>query len=195
MTTLITLIIVISGIPGVGKSTVAKALSEKLNFKLLHLSSFLVEKKAYSEYDKNRKTYILDEEKAESVIRELLSTENNLVIETVYPALVSKADKVIVLRRHPLSLYEELKKRGWNELKVAENVEAEILGVVSSEAYENFSNVCEIDVTDKTIDRILEMVENYECERVDWLGDERVQSLLFELDKIISEYEDYENRE
>ena len=195
MITLIALIIVISGTPGVGKSTVAKALSEKLNFKLLHLSSFLIEKKAYSEYDKNRKTYILDEEKAESVIRELLSTENNLVIETVYPALVSKADKVAVLRRHPLSLYEELKKRGWNELKVAENVEAEILGVVSSEAYENFSNVCEIDVTDKTIDRILEMVENYECERVDWLGDERVQSLLFELDKIISEYEDYENRE
>jgi len=92
--TLITLIIVISGTPGVGKSTVAKALSEKLNFKLLHLSSFLIEKKAYSEYDKNRKTYILDEEKAESVIRELLSTENNLVIETVYPALVSKADKL-----------------------------------------------------------------------------------------------------
>ena len=189
------MIIVIAGTPGVGKSTVAKAIAERLNLKLIHLSSFLIENKAYSEYDKDRETYILDEEKAEDLVKNLLEQERNLVIETIYPGLIPKADKVIVLRRNPLELYEELKKRGWNELKVAENVMAEILGVVSNEAREYFRNVCEINTSGKTLSQILEMIEKGECESVDWLSEETVQPLLFELDKIISKYEDYDSSE
>ncbi|WP_221290676.1 adenylate kinase family protein [Stygiolobus caldivivus] len=189
------MIIVVSGTPGVGKSTVANALAKKLNIKLIHLSSFLIQNKAYSEFDEKRETYIIDEEKTELLVNQLLLKEKDLVIETIYPALVTRADKVIVLRRNPLILYEELKKRGWNELKVAENVEAEILGIVSREASESFSKVCEIDTSNKSLDEILDKIEKEMCEKIDWLGDEKVQLLLFELDKVISKNEDYETSE
>lgn len=186
------MIILISGTPGTGKSVVSKLLKEKLGegYVIFHLSSFLIQNRAYTEYDEERQTYIIDEEKAEKLLGDFFKTHKDVIVETVYPGLVPKADKVIVLRRNPLTLYEELKRRGWSELKVAENVMAEILGSVSEEAKEYFDNYCELDTTNKSWEDVVEKVLKGECESVDWLSDERVQQLLLSLDKIISQYED-----
>jgi len=182
------MIILITGTPGTGKSTVVSLLSTKLGYEKLNVSSFLIQNKVFSEYDELRNSYVIDEDKA---IELLASTiKDNIVIETIYPSLISKADKVVVLRRDPRVLYKELKERGWNELKVAENVMAEALGVISNEAKESFSNVCEIDTTNKKPKEVVEQLLENKCEDIDWLNNDEIGNLLISLDKIISYYED-----
>ncbi|AAY79855.1 adenylate kinase family protein [Sulfolobus acidocaldarius] len=186
------MIIIVAGTPGTGKTTVAKALSEKLNLNFLLLSSFIIENKAYTEYDDIRQSYIIDEDKVFELIEKYIENNPNVVIETIYPSLVPKADKIVVLKRDPFILHEELKKRNWNELKIAENLEAEILGVIEAEAIEAFGKdkVCSINNTGRTISQILEKIIKNECEQIDWLDDEKIQNFLLSLDKVISKYED-----
>ncbi|BFH73181.1 adenylate kinase family protein [Sulfurisphaera javensis] len=183
------MIIIITGTPGTGKSTIVDLLSKTLGYEKLHVSSFLIQNKVFSEYDELHQSYIIDEEKAIQLLDEYIKARN-IVIETIYPSLISHADKVIVLRKDPRLLYEELRKRGWNELKVAENVMAEILGVISSEAKEYFTKVCEINVTNRKPEEVVERVLKEQCEEIDWLSIEEIGDLLISLDKIISSYED-----
>ncbi|WP_338600807.1 adenylate kinase family protein [Sulfolobus tengchongensis] len=184
------MIIIVTGTPGVGKTLVSKEIAAKFNLTYFQLSQFIIENKLYTEYDELRQSYIIDEDRVKEELGKIIQ-KGNFVIETIYPSLVSTADMVFVLRKHPLLLYDELKKRGWSDLKVAENVEAEILGVISQEAKEVFNGkVCEIDVTKLSTEQILYKISNKQCnETVDWLTDLEVQKLLEKLDNIISSYE------
>ncbi|BDB97551.1 adenylate kinase family protein [Saccharolobus caldissimus] len=185
------MIIVISGTPGVGKTIVSKELVKRLNLKYFHLSQFVIDEKLYIEYDEERQSYIIDEDKVKDKLEIALKESDNIVIESIYPSLIPKADIVVVLRKNPIVLYNELKNRGWPELKIAENVEAEILGVISQEAKEAFNGkVCEIDVTKISIDQIINKILNKECDYfIDWLSDTEIQSFLENLDNIISSHE------
>lgn len=177
--------IVITGTPGVGKTVVAKLLSSKLSYQYFHVSSFIIQNNLYSSYDPLRQTYNIDEDKVVKEINKFLQEKNNIVIETIYPSLIDYADKVIVLRRNPLSLFQELKSRGWNDIKVAENVESEALGVVLQEAIDWFGNPCQIDTTNRKVEEVVNMILDEKCENIDWLSDKKVQDLLFKLDRIV----------
>jgi len=59
-------------------------------------------------------------------------------------------DYCIVLRTRPEVLEKRLKKRGYSEEKIRENVEAEAMDVILSEAYQR-TKVYEIDTTEKTL--------------------------------------------
>ncbi|ACP55635.1 adenylate kinase family protein [Saccharolobus islandicus] len=184
------MIIIVTGTPGVGKTVASKKLSETLNLNYLSLSQFVIENKLYTEYDELRQSYIIDEDKVKEELEKIISA-SHLVIETIYPSLISTADLVVVLRKNPFSLYNELKGRGWADIKVAENVEAEILGVISQEAREAFKDkVCEVDTTEMSTEQILNKILNKQCDGpIEWLVDTKVQRFLEELDKIISSYE------
>jgi len=67
---------------------------------------------------------------------------------------------------------------------------AEILGVISGEAKEYFGNICEINVTNKKPEEVVEQILSNNCDNVDWLNIEEIQDLLISLDKVISSYED-----
>ena len=83
--------------------------------------------------------------------------------------LCESADKVIILR-----LWAE---RNYSEAKIIENLEAEALGVCSSEAYDKYADkVYEIDVSDLSIEKAVNLVEdiilnggNYPVGSVDYL--------------------------
>ncbi|EWG08258.1 MAG: nucleotide kinase-like protein [Candidatus Aramenus sulfurataquae] len=189
------MIILVSGTPGVGKTTVAMEIAKRYNLSYFSVSQFIIENKLYVSYDEERQTYNIDDSVIEKVNMEV-ERLRNVVVETIYPSLLDRADKVIVLRKNPLKLYEELKRRKWNDLKVAENVEAEILGVVSQEAKDWFQSVCEIDVSEKTIDEVISMVEKGECDKdVDWLSSPEVEDLLLKLDKIITSHDNVYHNE
>lgn len=177
--------IIITGTPGVGKTAVAKLLAARLSYEYFHVSSFIIQNKLYSSYDSIRQTYNIDEDRVIQKLNDFLKDKDKIVIETIYPSLIDQADKVIVLRRHPVVLYQELKNRGWNELKVAENVEAEAIGVILQEAIDWFGSPCQIDTTNRTVEEVVEMIFNEKCEEVDWLSDLGVQDLLVKLDRVI----------
>ena len=53
------MIIIISGTPGTGKTTLAKKLMAKLNYPLLNINKFIKEKKLSEGYDKKRRSEII----------------------------------------------------------------------------------------------------------------------------------------
>ncbi len=102
----------------------------------------------------------------------------------------SSVAKVVVLRCEPATLKERLTARGYQAAKVASNVEAELIGVVSFDAYSKFGpkNTREVDTTRtipevaaRTIARLL-LGKWTHPRRIDWTlaydSVERLTSLL-----------------
>ncbi|BBG24325.1 adenylate kinase family protein [Sulfuracidifex tepidarius] len=179
------MIILVTGTPGTGKSTLAMEISKELSLKLVSVSSLVIERKLYFDYDQLRKSYVMDEERLVKVLKE--EVRDGAVVETIYPSVVENPDKVILLRKDPRVLYQELMKRGWSELKSAENAMAEAIGYVASEAWETFKNVCEIDVTNRSVEETKRISMNCEESRkVDWLTEKGIEEFLTFLDNVIT---------
>jgi adenylate kinase len=138
-------VIVISGTPGTGKTVLGKALvKEGKKGEHLELGEMIKEEGLYLGYDQERDTLILDGEKFQERIRELI--ENNeekegfLVIDGHIADLIPKdlVDLVVVLKCNPKVLRERLKEKDYFEEKIEENVEAEIMEVCLNDALEAF---------------------------------------------------------
>jgi adenylate kinase len=155
--------IVIAGVPGTGKSTLARELARVLNTEAIDLSKLALENNLILEYDASRKTYVIDEEAVALRVRSIVENmEGYVVIDTHYPEIIHPdiVDKVVVLRLNPFELEKRLLERGWGREKVNENVMAEILGTVSVNALEAFggNRVYELDVSGKSVGEVLDEV-------------------------------------
>lgn len=175
------LVIAITGTPGVGKSSFSRELSRKINAKLIDLNEFIEENKLYS-LDED-KTKLIDH----SVLREKFNQlfkedDQDLVIDGHLSHLLDteKLTHIIILRLKPEILEGRLKSRGYSDKKIRENIEAEALGVILSEAVDihGVNKIYEIDTTDKSIEnsikvfcRALENKISLEPGNVDWLED------------------------
>jgi len=166
--------IAISGVPGTGKTEISKLLSKKLNYKLVSINEFAEELDAFIGYDKEMESRILDMDKLKKEIKKL---KGNIILEG-HTSHLFTADVVIILRCNPEILKKRLEKRfPSNPLKVQENLEAEILGVITSEAIMNNKKVYEIDTSEKSVEqsvndilRILKgKTEEFKIGKIDWL--------------------------
>lgn len=171
--------ILITGTPGVGKTTIASLLAEKTGKRHIDLARVVRENKLYTEYDKETGAYVVNVEKTRRYLSKILTCEE--IIDThVVEAVPSHIVKVaIVLRLDPLILKERLEARGYPVRKVMENVEAEILDYVLVSAVDNFGEdkVYEIDTTGKDANKVIEDIMkiigkkciNFRPGKVDWL--------------------------
>lgn len=184
-------VIVIAGVPGVGKSTVASAVAERLGCPVIGVSELAVKEGALLGRDEERDTDVVDLPRLKEIIAEAVSaTKGPIIVEGHYAYDVVPSDLVshaLVLRRAPWVLKEELLERGYSDEKVKENVEAELLDVPLVEAIEALGPdlVCEADTTgrtpDETVDEVLSIVEgSMPCRRnlVDWLGSPETRGFL-----------------
>lgn len=165
--------IAISGTPCTGKTEVSKLLSEKLKYRLVQVNELAEELDAFTGYDEKRQCKILDMDRLE---KEIDKIKGNVIIEG-HASHLFPADVTIVLRCNPEILKKRLEKRyPSNPSKVQENLEAEILGVITSEAVMN-NKVYEIDTSDKIVEesvndvlKILDgKVEEFKIGKIDWL--------------------------
>lgn len=193
-------VIVISGSPGVGKTTVAKALAERMKGYYLNLSELVLKEKLYMSRDEERDTLIIDEDKVKDRIVEISREHELVVIDSHYGEIVPPQllEAIIILRLNPGILWRKLEERGWSRRKIVENVEAELLGVCTSNALSSYpeDKVLEIDVTGKNVEEvvgeILECLGSTKCRglRVDWtlrLHQEEVEELLRSICKLRSQ--------
>ena len=184
-------VIVIAGVPGVGKSTVAGAVAERLGCPVIGVSELAVKEGTLLGRDEERNTDVVDLPRLKEKINEAVSaTEGPIIVEGHYAYDVVPSELVshaLVLRRAPWVLKEELRERGYSDEKVRENVEAELLDVSLVEAIESLGPdlVCEADTTGrtpkKTVDEVLGIVEgSIPCRRnlVHWLGSPEARGLL-----------------
>jgi adenylate kinase len=174
------MIIAITGTPGVGKTSVADVLIEK-GFEVVHLFKTAVKNGFILSEDKIRGSKILDMGRLDDYINKNYGDKDLVLIDGHLSYLLKCVNKVIVLRCHPGELTKRLSKKGWDEEKIWENVQAEILDVILCDTVDIFSfeDVFEIDTTDKTIEdiasAIIEIKNNdfkhmkkYNIGNIDW---------------------------
>jgi adenylate kinase len=175
--------ILVTGTPGVGKTTVAHKLASKLDALYISITELVKKQKLITGIDENRQTLIADTKKVSKQLQEILAnTEGSIIIEGHYAVdVVPKKDvnTVFVLRRDPRELKSALENRGYEEKKLWENLAAEILDVCLWDALSacGVDKVCEIDVSGKTVEAVVEemmlvLEKRKECRFgiVDWLG-------------------------
>ncbi|MHA1872179.1 MAG: AAA family ATPase [Promethearchaeota archaeon] len=220
-------IVLLSGTPGAGKSTLRQALEEKKNWLGFDLNNFVLENKLYIAEDTKRDTKVIDMDNAikKSAIKllELFrdlekrkssdDPEDNqinryvIIIDSHYSDIIVDAieelvknfqeyaqtikveDKekyykkiidcysnkkniiAIILRCAPKILEKRLNSRGYNNEKILENIQAEILGESSSAMLEvlDKEKIFEVDTSLIEIDTAIKIVENLVNNNVDYL--------------------------
>ena len=171
------MLIAITGTPGVGKSTVSKILSRR--YPVIDIHSYAERHGLFEDYDEEAGSYDVDVEKLnDSIMSEDLS--DRYVFLDGHLSHFVDCDAIIILRCRPKLLNERLKARGYDEKKVRENVQAEVLDVILQESMESGSKVYEIDCSDMAPNDIADRIERIIilCEtddalpgRVDWSGE------------------------
>jgi adenylate kinase len=182
------MIVAITGTPGTGKTTVTSIL-EKKDFTVVDLKKVAFENKFIIGFDKIRSSRIVDIKKLDKYIKNRFNNQDIVFVEGHIAHLLSCIDKIIILRMHPSKLKKILKNRNWSEEKIHENIEAEILDVILTEAVDiHTENKCfEINGTKQSINDIveciLELINNkfknmkkYKIGKIDW-SDEILKGL------------------
>jgi len=188
--------LVIAGTPGVGKTSVGRIIAEKVGGLQLDLSELVVGEGLYEYFDEETGSYVIDEARISRRVKEICSGGRPVVVATHYPEVLDEVivDNVAVLRLNPVVLWDRLRSRGWSDRKVAENVMAEVLSVVLSNAISKFGvgRVVEVDTTGRSIievaDEVLEKVsKGYTQEKfIDWLSIVD-PGFLEELERVLSD--------
>ena len=161
------MLIAISGTPGTGKTAVAKILAKKLNGRIITTSYLIRKYNIKTSFDRKRKTKIIDARELSAAAKK---ESNGIIIFEGHLSHLAPADATVVLRTSPAELEKRLRKRGWNRKKTMENVEAEAIGIISSE-----SDAMEIDTTHKSPRETAELIQNIlsvrtrkHSKKIDW---------------------------
>ena len=188
-----TQIIIVTGAPGVGKTSVSAILASKLNAAHIDVSELVLKENLVTKKDQVRGTSIADMDKVAERVKEIVAhSECDVVLDGHYAVNVVPKDsvrRVFVLRRDPEELKPVMEARGWGGLKLWENLACEILDVCLSDAVEavGAEKVCEVDVTGRSVENVVaEIIEVLENKRkcsvgvVDWLTYLEMQGRLDE---------------
>lgn len=143
------MIIIISGTPGTGKTTLSKKLAEKLNIKYLDVNKIIKRFNLIEEYDKARKTNVVDIYKLNKVLIKIIKKEKNLIIDSHLSHNLPKkyVDLAIILKCSLKELEKRLQRKRWSKAKIRENMDAEIFNICYEEAKEQKHNILVINTT------------------------------------------------
>ena len=168
--------IVITGNPGVGKHTISDLLAMELKYRILDINRIALESKTIR---KSKEAIEVDTKQLKKVIENEMKN-NSVIVGHLAPYVLTKSqiDKVVILRKSPYRLNSIYKKRGYSRAKILENLQSEILGIITYDALRKFGDEksVQIDTTGKSVKKILKQVksilkENVLREEVDWLGE------------------------
>ena len=176
-------VILVTGTPCVGKTSVSRLLASQLHAKHIDLAKLVEREKLTSGIDKARGTLIADVTRLSRRVQQIRENwKGDVVIDGHYAVdVVSARDvrRVFVLRRDPDELKRLMEARGFREKKLWENLAAEILDVCLYDAVKacGQDKICEIDVTGKSVKEVVgEIVSVLKGKKpcmigiVDWLG-------------------------
>jgi len=166
------MIVLLTGTPGTGKSTLGGLLEQKTGLKLYPLSE-LIGEDSILEWDERRDTLVVS---IEEIYSSVSRVEDGILEGHLSHLLPFEDPLVIVLRAEPRELKRRLRDKGFSEEKIEENVEAEALDVCLIESMERHRKVYEIDTTNLSpretlqaaLDIIYGRVEGYLPGRVDF---------------------------
>jgi len=168
--------LIITGNPGVGKHTIANEIMKIGDYDLLDINEAAFESK---NTENNELNIEVDVENLKKYLKNKIS-KKSLIVGHLAPYVASKSDidLVIVLRKNPYKLAEIYEQRGYSNEKIKENIESEILGIITHDSLSEFGRekTFQIDVTAKTTKQTLEKIqiiikEQNHNDEVDWLSE------------------------
>lgn len=167
--------IVITGTPGTGKSSHCDTLASELpDMKVFSINQVAKERDCFEGFDEERKSHIVDEEKLVDAIEGDLE-KGGLIIDwhvcDIFPE--DLVDLVIVLRADTEKIYDRLQKRNYAETKLQENLDAEIMEVVLSDAREAYAEEVVIELPSNTVDDIDSNVSRIVSWKEQWVADNK----------------------
>ena len=181
-------ILIVSGTPGTGKTTISKNISNYIKAKVISLNELAISENLIVKYDAKRETSVINNKKLISFLIELIEDYKKedlefLIIESHFSDIVPEQyiNFVIILRCDPDELYNRLKRRGYKREKIRENVQSEILGNCVNYFINKPLNIpiLEIDTTNVSIESITKTivdilrkkidVDDFYAGKVDWL--------------------------
>ena len=146
-------VIIVTGTPGTGKTTLAKKLSKKLDFHYLDANEIIKEYDISEGYDKKRDTNIIDTKKLNlALIKEINNhkkIENGIIIDSHLSHYLPRrhVDVCIVTKCDLKELENRLRNKKYSKSKIRENMDAEIFDICLSEAKERGHKVLVVDTT------------------------------------------------
>ncbi|MFP4402279.1 MAG: AAA family ATPase [Candidatus Nanoarchaeia archaeon] len=149
--------IAISGSVGVGKTTIATQLAQKLQFQCIHAND--IAKQFKIEEQQDLQTFDFDIKQCLNYIEKEYAQSQYIIFEGHFTHLLSPdfIDIIIIINRDLQELREEYTKRQYTEMKIKDNLEVESLNVCFYEAEEEgheehhfivIENTQELDVED-----------------------------------------------
>ena len=165
--------ILITGTPGVGKTSFAVLLQEKLRelkgleFKNINIGKLVIEKKLYKKWNNEFNVPEFDDDMVNDELEPYLN-EGGTILDFHSSSFIPEdpIDLVVLLRCNNTELYDRLKERGYSDKKITENIDCEIMEVTSEEVRDSYKQ-----------DRILE------------LKSEKIEDMENNLDIVISTLE------
>lgn len=161
--------IIITGTPGVGKTSHCEILAENTGLKHISINNIVKEKGFHEGYDDQFQSWIVDEEKLLDYLEDIVKL-GGCIIDwhacDLFPE--SWIDLVIVLRVNSTLLYDRLKARDYPEKKLQENLDVEIMQVLLEEARDSYSEEIIIELTSDSTDDLESNVERMEKWIANW---------------------------
>lgn len=153
-------VVIVTGTPGTGKSTLAQALARKLGYERLDLHNHY--KTISTGYNKKKQAYDLNKKKFITLVRKkLFSAKKGLIVDSHISHLLPPklVDLCIVLSCSNLKvLQRRLQLRKYSPQKIRENLDAEIFQICLIEAREQGHRIITFDVAKSSITAMLRAI-------------------------------------
>ncbi|KAI9797534.1 MAG: factor activating pos9 [Piccolia ochrophora] len=158
--------IIVTGTPGVGKSSHAELLSSNTGLKLVSVNRVVTDRECHEGWDEQHQSWILLDSLEEEVPR------GGCIIDwhacEVFPK--SWIDLVVVLRADSTILYDRLTSRHYTPEKLGENIDAEIMQVILEEARESYDEELIVELRSDTAEDMESNVERIQTWIRNWKG-------------------------
>lgn len=145
------MVILVTGTPGTGKTSIAKKLAKKYNYIYLDINKVIDKFQLSEGYDKKIKSTIIDEKKLANVLIKLIKIDSKVIIDGhmshyvparyVEACIVTKCDIKILKSR--------LQKRHYSKQKIRDNIDSEIFDIILNEAKSIKHKIYVIDTSKK----------------------------------------------
>ncbi len=160
-------LIIITGTPCTGKTTLATALAQELCYEYVDVSQVIKESKLSEGYDEERQCDIVDADKLVMILKDMLTTEKNYILDShLSHYLPNKVVDLCIVTKCDLKILKQrMEERGYSKFKIRENIDAEIFDVCLVEAMEEQEHeILVVDTTNgidikKTAEDTMEILE------------------------------------
>ncbi|KAL1877106.1 hypothetical protein VTK73DRAFT_8843 [Phialemonium thermophilum] len=166
--------IIVTGTPGVGKTTHCEVLAERTGLKHLSINQIVKDRECHEGWDEEYQSWIVDEDKLLDAIEDEVKQGGNIIdwhACDLFPK--SWIDLVVVLRVDSSTLYDRLTARKYSEKKLQENLDSEIMEVLLQEARDSYDEEIVVELTSNTSDEMDSNIDRIEAWLKQWKEDNR----------------------